>query len=95
MKFNPISRRLFTNDGVIIKQLFCAKRVTAESLIPTADAAKFSCLHCTHPIVDTAQFSDDALRTLLTVQPTTCLKLDFAQPNLTIIPTDAYPTTTH
>lgn len=42
------------------------------------------CIHCQKAVFDTALFEDEQLCSLLKNEPNSCLKIDFAQKNLTI-----------
>ncbi len=84
MKLDPITKKLFTDEGVFIKQLYCPYKIDWEQLAVTS-ANNRTCTKCNHLIIDTAYVSDDALLQMLQQNPSTCLKIDFNQDNLTVI----------
>lgn len=90
MKFNPITKRLFADDGRLIKQLQCRRRVSWDQFAPTADGKARLCDQCDHLVFDTAQFTEEGLVALMSDNPSACLKVDFNQDNLTIIHRDAH-----
>lgn len=85
MKFNPLSNRLFTDDGRLIKRLHCPVRVDWSGLRPGSDHSSRCCDVCRHQITDTALFTDEQILTILADNPEACLKVNLAQNNLTII----------
>lgn len=86
MKFNPITKELFTDSGQFIKRLFCPYKVYWENLLLNKEnpATRF-CSHCNHQIIDTAMISDTELLEVLRKDSETCLKVDLNQNNLKII----------
>lgn len=89
MKYNPLTRRLFTNNGRLLKQLHCPFRVDWDDLAPLGDPTVRACDVCRHQITDTAMMDDQAVLALMTTHPDACLKVDFEQDNLIIIHRDA------
>ncbi len=90
MRFNPLTRRLFTDDLRLIKQMHCPARKQWQTMAPAAQPGVRTCDLCQHPVIDTALHSDEELLHMLTQAPETCLKLDFNQANLIITPHDAH-----
>lgn len=84
MKFNPLTKRLFTNDGRLIKQLHCPFRLDWRKLQLTEHVGARRCGICEHEVTDTALRTEEELLELLAENPEACLKVDLNQPNLTI-----------
>ena len=84
MKFNPLTKRLFTNDGRLIKQLHCPFRLDWRKLEPTDDPTARRCGICQHSVTDTAHRSEAELLALMKKDPKACLKVDLHQDNLTL-----------
>jgi len=84
MKFDPRTSRLFTDDGRLIKQLYCPFVVDWEKLQPGGDPTARRCTICQHSVTDTANFTDEDLLQLMAKNPKACLKIDFDQSNLTL-----------
>lgn len=85
MKFNPLTKQLFTNDGRLIKRLHCPFRLDWRKLAATENPAARHCGICEHRVTDTAMLTEEELLELLSENPSACLKVDLNQPNLTII----------
>ncbi|HRJ73317.1 MAG TPA: hypothetical protein PLS03_13920 [Terrimicrobiaceae bacterium] len=91
MKFNPLTKSLFTDDARLIKQLHCPFRVDWRKLKSGEDSSIRRCDICQHSITDTAFLTDAQLLGLMSDNPESCLKVNFAQDNLTIIYHDEEP----
>lgn len=89
MKYNPLTRRLFTNDGRLLKQLHCPFRVEWDELQPEGDSSFRNCGICGHQITDTAMLDEQGALALLSAHPEACLKIDLEQDNVIIIHQDA------
>lgn len=83
MQFNPISKRLYTDDGTLIKQLHCPLKMkwNALTLIKDITIAR-ECMNCSNQVIDTAFFSDDELVTKVKSNTELCLKVNINQSNL-------------
>lgn len=84
MKFNPITRNLFTNDDQFVKKLHCPYGVRWDGLARSNATPNRACSVCQHPILDTATMSDADLLSKLRSEPDTCLKVDLDQSNLIV-----------
>ena len=89
MKFDPQTKRLYTDDLQLIKRLNCPLHKKWEDLQETKDIFVRCCDACKHPVIDTAYYTDDALKQLVTSHPQTCVKVDLDQMNLAISYEDA------
>ncbi len=85
MKFNPLNSTLYTNDGKLIKKMFCPysslKWDDLSSINKTMD--RF-CSICENNVVETKDKSEAELLRLMDNNPETCLKIDFNQDNIRI-----------
>jgi len=84
MRFDPITKQVYTNNGEFIKKMNCPYKINWDTLEATSTTSR-KCSNCDHLIIDTEYMSDDELLHLVTQNPDTCLKLDLNQQNLQII----------
>lgn len=84
MKFDPIKKELQTDKGEFIKKLGCPYNMIWSDLEPIQEGVR-NCHQCNHSVTDSALFDDQELLEIIQENPNTCLKVDFMQPNLTII----------
>lgn len=85
MKLNPIAKRLYTDEGVLIKQLHCPYRMAWDALVPMGEAAVRRCQKCERPIADTAGMTDEAVLAILRTDPSACLKVSLDQANVRVV----------
>lgn len=85
MRVNPLSKRLYTDEGVLIKQLHCPYRVSWDALVPTDETAVRRCQKCEKPITDTAGLTDHAVVAIVRADPSACLKVSLDQANLRVV----------
>ena len=88
MKFNPITRRLFSDDGELIKRLHCPYGMGWAGLESTADPSVSTCAICERGIKDTDGMSDTAVRQLVRENPSACLKIALNQDNIRVVHRD-------
>jgi hypothetical protein len=88
MKFNPISKRLYTDDKVFLKQLHYPYRMSWESLQATSEEGVRLCEVCERKIIDTDGLHDDELLSIVQRDPTSCLRVSLNQENLRVICSD-------
>jgi hypothetical protein len=84
MKYNPITKELFTDNGTFLKKLHCPLAKQWEELIETNSLKGKMCNQCQKTVFDTALLSDIELQNIITGQPHACVKVDINQDNLTI-----------
>jgi hypothetical protein len=84
MKFDPVSKRLYTNDNVFLKQLHCPYRMSWENLQPKSDERLRLCEVCERRIIDTIELNDEEVLTLVTKDPASCLRVSLNQENLRV-----------
>lgn len=85
MKFNPITNKLFSNNGRFIKQLHCPYKVEWDTLEGNSENSNRSCGICEREIIDTNHLNDSEILSFILNNPNTCLKLNFNQVNLEIV----------
>jgi hypothetical protein len=84
MKFNPSNRKLYTNEGVLIKELHCPRGVKWNDLIQT-DLIKRDCKFCENTIIDIRDMEDGKVLAIAMENSSACLKLDLNDPNIRVI----------
>lgn len=75
MKFNPIRRRLYTDDLVFLKALDCPSTPRWETPVGSEAPRDRTCATCDRVVVDTAVRTDREIADLLASDPDTCLKV--------------------
>jgi hypothetical protein len=88
LKLNPITRRLYTDGGELIKHLRCPYRMAWGALVPTDREAVRRCQKCERPITDTAGKADDDVLAMVRTDPSACLKVSLDQANLRVVHQD-------
>jgi hypothetical protein len=83
MKFNPLTKKLYSNKGEFIKKLQCSYKINWNNLERQNDTTRI-CSNCNHPIIDTSMHSDEELLALVNSNSETCLKIDLNQENLEV-----------
>jgi hypothetical protein len=89
MKFNPNTRQLFTNEGVLIKRLHCPRGVKWRELRHSDSIQKY-CYFCEKNIIDIQNFDDEAVLAIAMQDTSVCLKLDLNDSNIRIINHNVY-----
>lgn len=86
MKFNPITKTLYTDDNQLIKKMYCPYSSLQWSDLSQIDGSmdRF-CNICESSVVETKDMSDESLLVLLQENPETCLKVDWKQKNVRIV----------
>jgi hypothetical protein len=84
MKFDPISKSVFTDKDEFVKKLSCPYKMNWDDLARTNDT-KRKCSNCGHFILDTEYLTDEELLSIVSKNPDTCLKIDLTQANIKII----------
>lgn len=86
MKFDPITKELFTDNNEFIKKMHCPYVMNWDSLKEVENnSCVRSCSVCDQLIVDTAYLEDIELLKMVRNKPDTCLKVDLNQHNIKII----------
>ena len=92
MKFNPLTNTLYTDSNKIIKKMHCPHPSLKWGDLSSMDTSmdRF-CDICEHNVVETKEYTDEALLKLLREDPSICLKVDFNQENIRfVISHDSY-----
>ena len=84
MKFNPLTKDIYTDKDEFVKTLNCPYKISWDKLEATNSTLR-KCTICDHSIVDTEGITDDDLLKIVTQNPDTCLKIDLNQFNIKII----------
>lgn len=84
MRFNPLTKRLFTDEGKLLKQLHCPYRQDWHTLTVGENAGSRRCTLCDHQIMDTALMDEPGVQKLLEENPDACLKVSLEQDNITV-----------
>ena len=82
MKFNPLTKEVYTDQGEFIKKMDCPFEIDWDKLTIGASPQSRNCAQCKQPIIDTAYLSDEELLNKLQQDPHTCIKIDLNQANL-------------
>jgi hypothetical protein len=85
MKFNPVTKELFTDANELIKTLHCPRKMRWTELAVTRDSAHRHCHACAHVVLHTAEFTDEELLATVRADPSTCLYIQSGQANITLI----------
>lgn len=84
MKFDPITKDIYTDKGEFIKAMNCPYTMKWDKLEPTNSHSR-KCAQCDHLVADTAVLTDADLLKMVRQNPDTCLKIDLNQSNLQIV----------
>lgn len=84
MKFNPLTKEIYTDKGKFIKQMNCPYSMNWDDLEKSTDSSR-KCVTCNHSIIDTEFLSDDELLKMVKRNPETCLQIDLNQTNIKIV----------
>mgnify|MGYP006130881673 CR=1 FL=1 len=84
MKFNPLTKEVFTDKGDFIKSLSCPFKINWE-LLELNNSSTRKCLNCESLIIDTKLFTDDEVHNMISLNPKICLKIDLNQSNIKVI----------
>jgi hypothetical protein len=85
MIFNPATRQLLSDDGTLIKELFCPNKVNWDDLPQIDSAASRTCSICQKNIFDTENCTDRQIIDLVRNDPSICLKISPDQRNIKVI----------
>ena len=88
MKFNPFTKRLYTDQNVLIKQLHCPHDMRWQSLEVIPGQPDRRCGICQSTVIATDHLSDEQVLQQVVGQPDTCLQLRIGQANIRIISQD-------
>ncbi len=84
MKFDPLKKDIYTDNGVFIKRMDCPYKMNWNKM-EIINRTTRKCSNCNHSILDTASIPDEELLKLVRLNPGTCLKIDLNQQNIKVI----------
>ena len=84
MKYNPITRCLYTSDNHLIKKLSCSYHLDWNDLQSIDQKSKL-CSICTKTVTDTVGLSEKEILRIIEVNPSACFKLDLNQNNILVV----------
>lgn len=84
MKFNPTTKKLFTDSNVFIKKLHCPRGVQWDEL-HAAGPQQRHCAFCEKNVVDIQGREDEAVLLLAQQDKHVCFKLDINDTNIQVI----------
>ena len=85
MKFNPITKNLFTDNNVLIKNIKCPFYIRWRGLSLTKDSGVRFCNLCEKNITDTNGLTDEVVAEMVRLDSTICLKVNLNQTNITVV----------
>jgi len=84
MKFDPLTKEIFTDTGEFVKAMHCPYKMRWEDLEPE-NSQKRKCSTCDRFILDTKDLTDETLMKIVSQNADTCLKIDLNQKNIKVI----------
>ena len=85
MKFNPITKNLFTDNNVLIKNINCPFYMSWSGLSRTKASGVRSCNLCEKNITDTNGLTDEVVVEMVRLDSTICLKVNLNQTNIRVV----------
>ena len=89
MKFNPITKEVYTDQGVLVKKLYCPLKMQWDRLLPEVRGER-RCEACERSVIDTSELTDEDLLKIVERNPAQCLKIDLQQENLKLTLNEAH-----
>ena len=84
MKFNPITKDIYTDKDEFVKRMNCPYKMSWDNLEATNSTLR-KCANCDHVIVDTEVLTDNEILKMVKQNSDTCLKIDLNQQNIKIV----------
>lgn len=72
-------QKIYAANGELLKEIHCPKKVSINDLTRN-NRVSFNCNFCEREVLDTDQFSENELETILRDNPDTCLKINLLNP---------------
>ena len=72
-------KNLYASNGDFLKKIQCPKYASIDNLQPRNNNS-LNCNLCEREVLDTDQFSENELETILRKNPETCLKINLLNP---------------
>lgn len=88
MRFNPLTRNLYTDDGRLIKKLQCTYGRRWEELLQTGQTMVRYCDICDRDITNTKNMADEDVMRLVSHDPAICLRVSIDQSNVRVVSDD-------
>lgn len=85
MKFDPGTRRLYTDGGELLKELHCPKAKLWKELRRCKDGIHRFCDACETRVLETSALSEAQIKDILQRDPDACLKVSTAQTNISLL----------
>ncbi len=85
MKFNPITKELFTDNNLLIKKLECPFNIKWSDLSLTTTYGVRSCNLCKNTITDTDALTDKVVVEIVKLDANICLKVNLNQLNIRMV----------
>ena len=85
MKFNPITKNLFTDNNVLIKNINCPFYIRWSGLSPTKTDGVRCCDLCDNDITDTNGLTDEVVLEMVRLNAKVCFKVNLNQANITVV----------
>jgi hypothetical protein len=76
MRYNVETRELFTNEGTLIKKMYCPIDVNWEKMEPGKNDLERICRHCNKSVIDTDFLTDEEILFLLNQDRDRCIKIN-------------------
>jgi len=73
------NEKLYSNTGQLLKTISCPKSASIDNL-QSKNNTSLNCNLCEREVLDTEQFSENELETILRKNPDTCLKINLLNP---------------
>ena len=83
MKFDPITKEIYTDKNEFVKRMNCPYKINWDNLEGTNSTLR-KCVDCDHLIVNTEFLKDEELLIMVRDNPNTCFKIDLNQHNIKI-----------
>lgn len=84
MKFDPLTKQVYTDKGEFVKTMHCPFKMSWDKLEPINSTLR-KCSNCDFLIVDTGVLEDDDILKIVRQNPDTCLKINLNQHNIKIL----------
>ena len=85
MKFNPITKNLFTDSNVLIKNINCPIYIHWDGLSLTKASGVRCCNLCEKNITDTNGLTDAVVVEMVRLDANVCFKVNLNQANITVV----------
>ena len=84
MKFNPSTKVLLSNEGVLVKKLHCPYGIKWDGL-QRAQTPNRYCDLCGKTIINIQNLTDEAVIETVKNNPLACLRVDIRNPNIRVV----------